>query len=134
MRTNILLVLSVIVLSAFAGFISAAPAGADAGSGTLSSSAAGVPAPVSLSGGYSPVQITNTFGVHPDPRVLKVISLLEKKTDDPKVVDRLRQKLSRIGEKRLQMVSLLSDRILSREHEAEADVAFLLMTALIVFS
>ncbi len=118
-----LFLLAVVVAAALACFVPAAPAGAAAG-------------------GY-PAHITSTFGRRPDnavtfgpaySRVLKVISLLEKKTDDPKVIDRLRRKISALGEKRLQMVSSLSDRILSKGHTAEADVAFLLVTALIVFS
>ncbi|MDA8084439.1 MAG: hypothetical protein M0024_12350 [Nitrospiraceae bacterium] len=118
-----LFLLAVFAAAALACFVPAASAGAAAGA--------------------YPAHITGAFGQRPDTavtfgqtdsRVLKVISLLEKKTDDPKVIGRLRSKISALGEKRLQMVSSLSDRILSKEHTAESDVAFLLVTALIVFS
>lgn len=133
MRTNNLLLLSAIVIAACAGFVPAAMAGADPGPGGLYSSA-GLTAPVSAAAGYGAVQLKNTFGEYPDPRVLRVISLIEKKTDNKRVLAQIRHKLTNIGEERLRMISSLSERIVSKGREAESEVAFLLLTALIIFS
>jgi hypothetical protein len=131
MRTKKLFLLSAIVMAACAGFVPAAMAGADPG--TLHA-AAGLTAPVVTSGGYRAVEIKNTFGEYPDPRVLRVISLIEKKTDNQKVLAQIRHKLTNIGEERLRMISSLSERLVSKGPEAESEVAFLLLTALIIFS
>jgi len=100
MRTKNLLLLSAMVIAVFVGFVPTAMAGTDAGSEALHASA-GLTAPVSTSGGYPAVQIKNTFGEYPDPRVLRVISLIEKKTDNQKVLAQIRYKLTNIGEDRL---------------------------------
>lgn len=123
-----LFLLSAVVIVVLACFVNSAMAGTADGPGILYPPAGHIQS----SFGHRP-EAAITFGPA-DARILKVISLLEKKTDDPKVIERLRHKLAALGEKRLQMVSSLSDRILDHRHEAEADVAFLLVTALIVFS
>lgn len=133
MRTKKLLLLSAIVIAAYAGFVPVAIAAAGPGPGTLYASA-GLSALVSAEGGYGAVQLKNTFGEYRDPRVLRVISLIEKKTDNQKVLAQIHHKLTNIGEERLRMISSLSERITSKGQEAESEVAFLLLTALIIFS
>ncbi|MGC2061777.1 MAG: hypothetical protein WA610_02285 [Thermodesulfovibrionales bacterium] len=70
----------------------------------------------------------------PSPRILRVLSLIETKTDDQKVLKQIRHKLTNMGEERLGMITSLSERIISKGQEAESEVAFLLLTALIIFS
>ena len=76
------------------------------------------------------------YGANPGPKsgILRVLSLIEKKTDDQMVLKQIRHKLTNIGEERLRMITSLSDRIISKGPEAESEVAFLLLTALIIFS
>lgn len=132
MRTKSLLLLSAIVIAASACFAPAAAAGAEPGPGAMQT--AFLSAPGSAARGHAAVQLKNTFGEYRDPRVLKVISLIERKTDNQKVLAQIRHTLTGMGEERLRMVTSLSERIRAGGREAESDVAFLLLTALIIFS
>ncbi len=134
------------LLIVLTGIVFAASTGIAAASGQAASqvSAAGLS---DASGSDHSGDLKSTFGersdagrVYPqlypqlDSRALRVLSLVEQKTSDQKVLNHIRYKLSTVSEDRLSMISSLSDRILSQGGEAEAHVAFLLLTALIIFS
>ena len=141
MRKNIVSLLIVLT-----GILFTASTGITAASGQAASqvSAAGLS---DASGSYHRGDLKSTFGERADTgratpqlspqldaRALRVLSLVEQRTSDQKVISHIRYKLSTVSEDRLRMISSLSDRIVSRGGEAEAHVAFLLLTALIVFS
>ncbi|MBA4373616.1 MAG: hypothetical protein C0402_12250 [Thermodesulfovibrio sp.] len=88
--------------------------------------------------GQGSAELKSTFGESSNSssqsRILRVLSLIEKKTDNPKVLGQIRHKLTNMGEERLRMITSLSERIINRGQEAESEVAFLLLTALIIFS
>lgn len=141
MRKNIMSLLIVLT-----GILFAASTGIAAESGQ-SASQVGAAGLSGAASSYHRGDLKSTFGersdagrVDPqlepqlDARALRVLSLVEQKTSDQKVLSHIRYKLSTVSEDRLRMISSLSDRILSRGGEAEAHVAFLLLTALIVFS
>ena len=66
--------------------------------------------------------------------MVRVFSLFETKIGDQRVLSRIRYKLSLLSEERLRTLASLSERIIREGREAQADVAFLLLTTLIIFS
>lgn len=133
MKNNNLLLLSAVVIAALAGFVPAGGAVAAAGPGILHSQA-GLPEHVPSAVAHGAVQVKSDFGERTDARTLRVLSLVESRTSDPRVLSQIRHKLSTVSDGQLQMLSSLSERVVSRGGKAESDVAFLLLTALIIFS
>ena len=64
----------------------------------------------------------------------KILTLVRTKSDDPRVLGQIRHKLLAISGERLLMISSLSDRITAQAGETGNDVAYLLMTTLIILS
>ena len=67
-------------------------------------------------------------------RIDRILTLVRTRSDDPKVLGQIRHKLLGISGERLLMISSLSDRITARTGETGNDVAYLLMTTLIILS
>ncbi|TAN41779.1 MAG: hypothetical protein EPN25_04410 [Nitrospirae bacterium] len=67
-------------------------------------------------------------------RIERILTLVKQRSDDPKVLGQIRHKLAALPADKLQMISSLSERITSRAGEAGTDVAYLLMTTLIILS
>jgi hypothetical protein len=66
--------------------------------------------------------------------VYKILSVLEGRIEDPKLIQKVKDKLSTLKGDRLRMVVSLSERITDGNHGAETDIAFFLLTTLIIFS
>lgn len=66
--------------------------------------------------------------------VVKILSVLEGRTTDRTVLDKAAGKLSTMEGRRLRILSSLCDRISEDAHTAGADIAFSLMTVMIVLS
>jgi hypothetical protein len=89
--------------------------------------------------------LTGDFGVSPlsgarngqgnhTSEVFKVISVLEGRIEDPKLIQRVKDKLSALTRDRLRMAVSLSERITEGDRGVETDIAFFLLTTLIVLS
>lgn len=67
--------------------------------------------------------------------ISKILSVLEKKTGDHKnLVEKTKDKLFTLSEGKIQLISSLCERISHDSYSADADIAFLLITTLIIFS
>jgi hypothetical protein len=67
-------------------------------------------------------------------RIDRILTLVRTRSDDPRVLGQIRHKLLAISGERLLMISSLSDRITAQAGETGNDVAYLLMTTLIILS
>ncbi len=67
-------------------------------------------------------------------KIDRILTLVRTKSDDPRVLGQIRHKLLGISGERLLMISSLSDRIIAHDGETGTDVAYLLMTTLIILS
>jgi hypothetical protein len=72
--------------------------------------------------------------IHQRADLLKIVSVLEKRMGDQKLPDKVRDKLSSLGDAQIRLIASLSDVISHDEHAQGADIAFLLIAALIVLS
>jgi hypothetical protein len=68
------------------------------------------------------------------PDVLKVLTVLERRIGDRRLIEEARYKLAGMSEKRLRLAVSLSERVADHGSPAETHIAFLLLTTLIVFS
>ena len=64
----------------------------------------------------------------------QVLSVVEHRTKDGKVLERMRDKLSSLGDRELHLAASLCERIARDDDSAGADFAFSIVTALIVLS
>jgi hypothetical protein len=64
----------------------------------------------------------------------KIQRILSQKIADKKLSKKAEQKLSTLSDEEMRLISSLCDRIPQSDSSAGADVAFLLVTTLIVFS
>jgi hypothetical protein len=64
----------------------------------------------------------------------KVLSVVEHRTKDGKVLERMREKLSAMSDRNLRLAASLCERIAHDDDSAGADFAFSIVTALIVLS
>jgi hypothetical protein len=71
-----------------------------------------------------------------DGNILKILSVLGKKTDDPNLLRKAKEKLFTLSNMQAQLIASLSDRISGAggENTVGTDIAFLLITALIILS
>ena len=65
---------------------------------------------------------------------LKILSVLENKMRDRKLLEKVRDKLNTLDDRQTRLIASLSDRIAYEEKTAGADIAFLLITVLIILS
>lgn len=63
-----------------------------------------------------------------------ILSVLEIRSLDPKILDKAAEKLSAMNTRDIQLISSLCDRISADSGTAGADIAFSLITAMIVLS
>src|SRR5512135_3403279 len=66
--------------------------------------------------------------------VFKILSVLAGRIEDPKLIQKVKDKLSTLREDRLRVVVSLSERITDGDRGVETDIAFFLLTTLIIFS
>jgi len=64
----------------------------------------------------------------------KILSVLEDKVRDRKLLEKVKDKLDTLDDRRTRLIASLSDRIAHEEKTAGADIAFLLITILIILS
>lgn len=64
----------------------------------------------------------------------KVLSVVEHRTKDGKVMEKMREKLSTLGDRELHLAASLCERIARDDDSARSDIAFSIVTALIVLS
>ncbi len=63
-----------------------------------------------------------------------ILSVLETRIEDPRLLARTKDKLSVLQGREIRLIASLCDRISASEQTASADIAFSLVTALIVLS
>jgi hypothetical protein len=68
------------------------------------------------------------------PDIFKVLSVLERRTGNQGLIEKARYKLVGMSERRIRLAARLSERIIDEGPGAKTDIAFLLLTTLIVFS
>jgi hypothetical protein len=66
--------------------------------------------------------------------IWKILEVLESRVEDPKLVEIAKKKLLTLDRRKTHLLSSLCDRIENDGHAAGSDVAFLVMTILIVLS
>ncbi len=66
--------------------------------------------------------------------VFRVLAVLEQRMDDRRLIDKVKYKLSTMSGKRLHLAVSLSEQAADNGPGVKADIAFLLLTTLIVFS
>ncbi len=70
----------------------------------------------------------------PSSEAFKVLSLMERRVTDRKLLNKIRDKLPTLGEDRLRMLASLSGEVDAENRSAKTDFAFLVLTTLIIFS
>jgi hypothetical protein len=68
------------------------------------------------------------------PGFEKVLAVLEHRTGDTRLLDKAKDKLAGMSERRLRLAVSLSERADERNISPEHDIAFLLLATLIIFS
>jgi hypothetical protein len=66
--------------------------------------------------------------------ISNILSVLEKKTGDQELVEKVKDKLSKLSGGKMKLISSLCERISHDSQSAGADIAFLLIITLIIFS
>ena len=72
--------------------------------------------------------------LHRETDVIKIISVLEKKVGDQKLLEKAQEKLSTLREPEFSLITSLSEHLLREGDRPGVDIAFVLLTALIIFS
>jgi hypothetical protein len=73
-------------------------------------------------------------GMHRETDMTKILSVLGKKVDDQKMLERTREKLFTLQEPQFSLIASLSEQIIKEGNQPGVDIAFLLITILIVLS
>lgn len=73
-------------------------------------------------------------GMHRETDLTKILFVLEKKVDDQKMLERAREKLFTLQEPQFSLIASLSEQIVKEGNQPGVDIAFLLITVLIVLS
>lgn len=66
--------------------------------------------------------------------MIKILSVIEKRVENEALLKKIADKLTDMSNDRFQTIASLSERIAAEEHGTKTDIAFLLLTTLIVFS
>jgi len=72
--------------------------------------------------------------MHRETDVMKIMSVLEKRVGDQKLLEKTKEKLSTLREPEFSLITSLSEQIMKEGDRPGVDIAFLLLTALIIFS
>jgi hypothetical protein len=72
--------------------------------------------------------------LNPSAEAFKVLSMMEKRVTDRKLIQKIKDKLPTLGEDRLRMLAYLSDEVGVDDRSPKTDIAFLIATTLIIFS
>ncbi len=71
---------------------------------------------------------------HRETVVMKIMSLLETKVGDQKLLEKAKEKLSTLREPEFSLITSLAEQITKEGDRPGVNIAFLLLTALIIFS
>ncbi len=66
--------------------------------------------------------------------VMRILSVIEKKTNDPKLLEKAREKLFTVQDSRFVLITSLSEQMEREGDKPGVDIAFLLIAALIILS
>lgn len=97
-----------------------------------------VPTGVSTAAGQSgtaalfPTRAVHAFDHRAELR--KVLSVVEHRTKDGKVLDKMREKLAAMSDRELRLAASLCERIARDDESAGSDIAFSIVMALVVLS
>jgi hypothetical protein len=72
--------------------------------------------------------------LNPSSETFKILSFMEKRVTDRKLIQKIRDKLPTLGKDRLRMLAFLSDEVAVDDRSAKTDIAFLIATTVIIFS
>jgi hypothetical protein len=72
--------------------------------------------------------------IHRETDVMKIMSVLEKRVGDQKLLEKAKEKLSTLRGPEFSLITSLSEQITKEGDRPGVDIAFLLLTALIIFS
>jgi hypothetical protein len=72
--------------------------------------------------------------LNPSAEAFKVLSMMEKRVTDRKLIQKIKDKLPTLGENRLRMLAYLSEEVGVDDRSPKTDIAFLIATTLIIFS
>lgn len=72
--------------------------------------------------------------LHRRADVIKILSVLENRTEDKKILEKARKKLFNLSDRQFSLVASLSERIAKEGNKAGTEMAFLLITVLITLS
>jgi hypothetical protein len=72
--------------------------------------------------------------MHRENDVMKILAVLEKKIQDQKLLDRAKVKLLTLKDSEFDLITSLSEQIVKEGETPGVDIAFLLVTALIILS
>jgi len=86
-----------------------------------------------LSRGHAVSGKNNTPFDH-SSEISRILSVIERRVGDKTLLKKIAAKLPALSDDRLQMIASLSERIAAEDHGAKTDIAFLLLTTLIIFS
>lgn len=70
----------------------------------------------------------------PSPDMVRILSVLEKRVEDGKLMEKAKEKLATMNGEDLRLIASLCERIEARGHDAGADIAFLMAAMLVVLS
>ncbi len=86
-----------------------------------------------LSVAHSP-SVTRYHLLNSQAESFKIISMMEKRVADRKLIQKIKDKLPTLGEDRLRMLAYLSEEVGVDDRSPKTDIAFLIATTLIIFS
>lgn len=72
--------------------------------------------------------------MHRETDVMKIVSVLEMKVEDQKLLEKAKGKISTLREPEFSLITSLSEQIVKEEGRPGVDIAFLLLIALIILS
>lgn len=97
------------------------------------SSAAGIAALSGTAAPSPPLPRVEQFRAH-TAELQKVLSVIELRTQDEKVLEKMQKKLFTLGDRQLHLAASLCDRIARNDQSTGASIAFSIVTAMIVLS
>lgn len=88
------------------------------------------------------IAASGTTALHPVDRnllhrgadVIKILSVLENRTEDEKILEKAREKLFNLSDRQLSLIASVSERIAMEGNKVGIEMAFLLVTILITLS
>jgi hypothetical protein len=95
---------------------------------------AGVSPAAGVSGAAAPLPPRMEKVHHHTTDLQQVLSVIEHRTRDGKVLEKMQEKLFMLGDRELRLAASLCARIARDDHSAGANIAFSLVTAMIVLS